>query len=43
MNTVDHCQLYDDFQCYFGIVQLFPGHSIDMVHSCTAMLPVQTI
>ena len=43
MKTVDWDWLYDDFGCYFGIIQLFLGHSINMVHSCIAMLKVQTM
>ena len=31
------------FWCYFGIIQLFLGHSINMAHSCIAMLHCQTI
>ena len=43
VKTVDKYWLYDDFGCYFGIIQLFLDHSIDMVHSCIAMLKVQTM
>ena len=43
MKTVYYYWLCDDFGCYFGIMQLFLGHSIDMVHSCTAMLKIQTM
>ena len=42
MKTVDQCELYDDL-CYFCFIQLFLGHSINMVHSCITMLQVQTI
>ena len=43
VKTIDECWLCDDFGCYFGIIQLFQGHSIDMVHPCIAMLQVQTM
>ena len=31
------------YGCYFDIIQLFLAHSINMVHSCIAMLKVQTM
>ena len=43
MKTIDQCWLCDDFLYYFDIIQLFLGHGMDMVHSCIAMLQVQTI
>ena len=43
MKTVDYYWVCDDFGCYFGIIQLFLGHSIDMVHSCIAMLKIHTM
>ena len=43
VKTVNYCWLCDDFGCYFGIIQLFLVNSINVVHSCIAMLQAQTM
>ena len=43
MKTVDQCKFYDDFGWYVGIVQLFLGHSINIVLSCFIVLQAQNI
>ena len=42
MKGVDQHKLDDNFGCYFDIMQVFMGHSMNMKHSCVTVLQVQT-